>query len=74
MDILVLQNTTDTKIIIKEHRKYFTIWSRLERIFNGIESVINHLLRVSVAFTVKLLNPPPPPEKKRKFHLRDPKK
>ena len=55
MDILVLQNTTDTKIIIKEHRKYFTIWSRLERVFNGIESVINHLLRVSVAFTVKLL-------------------
>ena len=53
MDILVVQNTTDTKVIIKEHRKYFTIWSRLERIFNGIESVINHLLRVSVAFTVK---------------------
>ena len=55
MDTSVLQNTTDTKIIIKEHRKYFTIWSRLERVFNGIESVINHLLRVSVAFTVKLL-------------------
>ena len=67
MDILGLQNTMNTKIIIKEHRKYLTLCSRLERVFNGIESVFNHLLIVSLAFTVKLLIPPPPERKRGNF-------
>ena len=54
MDI-VLQNTIDTIITIKSIAKYFTMWSRWEKVFNGIESLFNHLLRVSVVFTVKLL-------------------
>ena len=55
----------DNIIIIKEHRKIFLLFDLVEKKYlTELKKCFHHLLRVSVAFTVKLLILPPPTSKK----------